>query len=84
MRVGYGLSLPTAFSRACIYVSVDVFGIGVGAGYVGAGDWFCRRVVIRSICFLLLHGHELLLLLLIVVSVLLIVVMHLFVHGFNE
>ena len=52
VRVGDGLSLPIAFSRACISVAVDVVGIGVGAGDVGTGGWFCRRVVIRSIyCF---------------------------------
>ena len=81
--MGGDLSLPIAFSRACISVAVNVVGIGVGAGAVGARGWFCRRVVIRSICFFL-YGHKLLLLLLFVVSVFLIVVMHLFAHGFHE
>ena len=44
------MSFPIAFIRAFIYVAVDVVGIRVGAGAVGAGGWFCRRVVIRSIC----------------------------------
>ena len=37
VRVGEGLSLPIAFSRACRSVAVDVVGIGVGVGAVGAG-----------------------------------------------
>ena len=52
VRVGDGLYLPIEFIRACIYVAVDVVGIGVGTGAVGAGGWFCKRVVIRSVyCF---------------------------------
>ena len=50
VRAREGLSLPTDFSRACSSVAVDVVGIGVGVGAVGAGGWFCRRVVIRYIC----------------------------------
>ena len=49
VRVGGGLSLPIAFSRAYTTVSVYVVGIGVGAGAVGAGGCFCRRGVISSI-----------------------------------
>ena len=48
---GGRFSFPIAFIRACISVAVDVVGIIVGAGAVGEGGWFCRRVVIRSICF---------------------------------
>ena len=52
VRVGGGFSLPISFSSNCSSVAVDVVGIGVGVGVVGAGGWFCRRVVIRSIvCF---------------------------------
>ena len=47
---GGRFSFPIAFIRACISVAVDVVGIIVGAGAVGEGGWFCRRVVIRSIC----------------------------------
>ena len=51
-------------------------GIRVRSGAVGAGGWFCRRVVIRSVFFL--HGHDLLLLMLFLVLVLMLVVMHIF------
>ena len=52
VRVGDGLSLPIAFSRDFIFVAVDVVGIGERTGAAGAGYWFWRRVVIRSIfCF---------------------------------
>ena len=76
LRLGGCLSFPIAFRRAYISVDFDVVGIGVGTGAVGAGGWFCRRVVIRSIFFF--HFHELFLMLLSVLLVLLIVVMHLF------
>ena len=52
VRMKEGLSFPTSFSRACISVAVDVVGIRLGVGAVGAGCWFCKRVVISSIsCF---------------------------------
>ena len=82
LKVGGGFSLPNAFSRAFISVAVDMAGIRVGSGAVGAGGWFFRRVVIRSVFFW--HGHEMLMIILLVVSVLLLVVMHLFFHGFHE
>ena len=51
VRVGGGLSLPIAFSRAYTTVSVYVVGIGVGVSAAGAGGWFFRRVVMWPICF---------------------------------
>ena len=52
VRVGDGLSLPITLIQDLSSVAIDVVGIGVGVGAVGAGGWFCRRVVIRSIvCF---------------------------------
>ena len=52
VRVGDGLSLPIAFSRACISLAADVVGVREGTGAAGTGGWCWRRVVIRSIyCF---------------------------------
>ena len=50
LRVGYVLFFTVYFSRACSSMALDVVGIGLGVGAVGAGGWFCRRFVIRSIC----------------------------------
>ena len=49
MRVGDILYLLIAFNRDFIYMAVDVVGIGEGMGAAGAGGWFWRRVLIRSI-----------------------------------